>query len=115
MLLRHVASFFCQVTPVERVKCILQAAPAGEFEGPVDCVAQIVRTDGIQGLLTRGLGVTLLREVPSYGFYFGAYEFTKTSLLALVSGLPPSAQWCSALVPLVGGAAAGAAARLPDF
>ena len=34
----------------------------------------IVRADGMRGL-TRGLGLTIAREVPSFGAYFLGYEF----------------------------------------
>ena len=33
----------------------------------------IVRTEGARGL-TRGLGLTIIREVPAFGSYFFAYE-----------------------------------------
>lgn len=96
------------VTPVERIKCIMQATEAGTYAGPVACTQQVLRTDGVQGLLFRGLGATLLREVPAYGFYFVSYDVAKDFLLdgSLVS---PS------LVPLLGGAVAGAMAWIPVY
>jgi hypothetical protein len=33
----------------------------------------IVRNEGVRGL-TRGLGLTIIREVPAFGSYFFAYE-----------------------------------------
>jgi solute carrier family 25 carnitine/acylcarnitine transporter 20/29 len=43
------------------------------FKGPIDCFMHIYRTNGIRGLFT-GLPSTVLRETPSYGAYFVAYE-----------------------------------------
>ena len=156
------------VTPVERVKCVMQASsggaiesPEGEPEGeegerrtflaasppvsssqpsysngsssseqqqqqqvvrfssPVGCVREIVRTDGWGGLMTRGLGPTLLREVPAYGFYFLAYESTKDALLALLQQQQnPAAAAATAAawwVPMLGGAAAGVASWVPVY
>jgi hypothetical protein len=51
------------VTPVERIKCVMQAAKMNRFSSPLACVQDIVRTDGLPGLFGRGLIVTLLREV----------------------------------------------------
>jgi len=53
------------VTPVERVKCVMQAGEADAYSNPVECIADLVRTDGVGGLAFRGLGATLLREVPA--------------------------------------------------
>jgi solute carrier family 25 carnitine/acylcarnitine transporter 20/29 len=41
--------------------------------GPLQCARSIWQTGGVRGLY-RGLGVTLVRETPSYGAYFLAYE-----------------------------------------
>lgn len=134
-----VASFV--VTPVERVKCVMQASSGstvpmtsqlqGEestssstskgvrFSSPLMCLREIVRTDGWSGLLTRGLGPTLFREVPAYGFYFLAYESTKDMLLALLAAPTIVGTAAAAalipLVPLVGGAAAGVASWVPVY
>jgi len=55
------------VTPVERLKVVMQAASQGDFAGGgVDCLRTIVAEDGVGGLLSRGLGATFLREVPAY-------------------------------------------------
>lgn len=96
------------VTPVERVKCVMQAADVGTYASPLACTQELLRTDGAFGLAFRGLGATLLREVPSYGFYFVAYDLTKAALLA--GGVVPPA-----LVPLFGGAAAGAMSWIPVY
>ena len=55
------------VTPVERLKVVMQAASSGDFAGGgADCLRTIVAEDGVGGLLSRGLGATFLREVPAY-------------------------------------------------
>ena len=43
------------------------------LNGSFDCFRYIVRTQGPKGLFL-GLNSTILREVPSYGAYFAAYE-----------------------------------------
>jgi len=74
--------------------------------GPRACLRQILEEDGLRGLLGRGLGATLAREVPAYAFYFFAYESTSS----LLAGAVPDA-----LVPLLGGAAAGCASWVPVY
>ena len=72
----------CVLTPVELVKCRLQAqlgaaAPAvgapALFTGPVDVITRTVRSEGVAGLF-RGNLSTLAREVPGNMAWFGAYE-----------------------------------------
>ena len=41
--------------------------------GPVDCVRQIWRAEGLRGIF-RGLGITAARDVPAFFFYFATYE-----------------------------------------
>lgn len=108
------------VTPVERIKCVMQAAKADDFSNPLECIRRVVDSDGLGGLLFRGIGVTLLREVPSYGLYFLAYEFTKSALLGLLVAVPGSLPHSTLAlleqcVPLVGGAAAGVASWVPVY
>ena len=100
-----VASFVC--TPVERIKVVMQASSASTFSSPLQCLQLIVRDDGLGGLLTRGLGATLLREIPAYSGYFLAYEVVKIWLLA--ADFPPP------LISLLGGAAAGVMSWLPVY
>ncbi|XP_025779722.1 solute carrier family 25 member 48 [Puma concolor] len=44
------------------------------YQGPVDCIATIVRTEGLAGMY-RGVGAMLLRDVPGYCLYFIPYVF----------------------------------------
>lgn len=80
------AAFFSSIaiTPTELVKCKLQAmheknkldSAAGkkvQYLGPVKLTSLIVKEDGCVGLF-RGLGPTLVREMPGYFFFFGGYE-----------------------------------------
>jgi len=96
------------VTPVERVKCVMQAGEAGTYSSPIECIAALIRSDGLLGLAFRGLGATLLREVPAYALYFVSYDLVKEALLAGAS-VP------AALIPLLGGAVAGAMAWIPVY
>lgn len=53
------------VTPIERVKVVMQAADATAFASPLACVGKLVEEDGLGGVLFRGLGATLAREIPA--------------------------------------------------
>ncbi|XP_035970219.1 solute carrier family 25 member 48 isoform X1 [Halichoerus grypus] len=44
------------------------------YQGPVHCIATIVRTEGLAGMY-RGVGAMLLRDVPGYCLYFIPYVF----------------------------------------
>jgi hypothetical protein len=46
---------------------------AGAPRGPIALAASIVRRDGLFGLY-RGLGITIIRDTPSTGLYYLAYE-----------------------------------------
>jgi len=94
----------------------------GTYSSPLMCISEIVHTDGLGGFFFRGLGVTMLRETPSYALYFVAYETVKaggTSLVAaaLTSGSLESStgEVLLGLLPLVGGAAAGVASWVPVY
>ena len=68
----------CVLTPVELVKCRLQAqlnCPSGStnYKGPIDCIVRTVREEGVTGLW-RGNLSTLAREVPGNMAWFGVYE-----------------------------------------
>ena len=60
--------------PVELVKCRLQVATeVSEKITNRDVVKNIIDRDGVKGL-TRGIEVTVLRELISCGLYFATYE-----------------------------------------
>ncbi|KAK1358291.1 Mitochondrial arginine transporter BAC2 [Heracleum sosnowskyi] len=75
------------LSPVELVKIRLQlqgivpnkAEQAQNFNGPTSVVKGIYRTEGLRGIY-RGLTVTVLRDAPSYAFYFFTYEYVREQL-----------------------------------
>ena len=73
------------MAPVERVKCVMQAKAAGTFRNPVACVNEVVQRDGVYGLCFRGLGATVLREIPACTFYLVGFD-----LAACEQGARPS-------------------------
>jgi Mitochondrial carrier protein len=97
-----VTSFF--VTPVERVKVMMQAS--GTYANEIDCLKAILRREGWAGLFGRGLGPTLIRETPSYGIYFFIYGYLMQTPLAAALG---------GIAPLVFGAVSGCACWIPVY
>lgn len=63
---------------MEMVRSRLQVQSAAEplYHGPMDCVEQIVRKEGVRGL-GRGMFSTVLRDVPAYVTQFYVYEGLK--------------------------------------
>lgn len=92
--------------PVERVKILMQA-DANRYRNEFEAIREILKLDGLNGLVFRGLESTLLREIPGYALYFVVY----TLLLRSVGGqiLGPL------LGPLICGASAGCASWIPVY
>eukprot|EP01097_Dermamoeba_algensis_P008865 TRINITY_DN6081_c0_g1_i1.p1 TRINITY_DN6081_c0_g1~~TRINITY_DN6081_c0_g1_i1.p1 ORF type:complete len:219 (-),score=68.14 TRINITY_DN6081_c0_g1_i1:271-927(-) len=71
------AGFFASLVlcPVELIKCRLQVQQneLPRFKGPIDCLVQTLKTEGIRGLYRGYLG-TMIREVPGNAIWFGVYE-----------------------------------------
>lgn len=67
------------VTPVDLLKVRLQLRTDAAPPSPLQLARSIVRAEGPKGLF-RGFGVTLLRDTPSHGLYFLAYEAGKAAL-----------------------------------
>ncbi|XP_044929603.1 mitochondrial basic amino acids transporter isoform X1 [Mustela lutreola] len=68
--------------PMELAKTRLQlqdAGPARPYRGSLHCLAHIYRREGLRGV-NRGMGSTLLRETPSFGVYFLAYDVLTRAL-----------------------------------
>ena len=97
-------------SPMELAKTRMQIQGQGEshskfrttphlYEGPVDCIRQIFRTEGIRGVY-RGFLSTALRETPSFAVYFGSYE-------TMCRALQGDAEQCPTWVMLLGGGMAG--------
>ena len=96
------------VAPFERIKVMMQAADAkdGEYGNEIDCMRAVLATEGLIGLMGRGLMPTILREVPSYGIYFVLYGVLMKTPLFI---------WLGTFAPLVAGAASGCASWLPVY
>lgn len=99
-----VASFV--VSPVERVKVMMQAKGKGAYANEFECIRAIVAMEGWRGLLHRGLLITIAREVPSDAVYFALYGYLIQSNLVDHFG---------ASAPLVFGAMAGCASWCPVY
>ncbi|KAL5539133.1 hypothetical protein UlMin_044530 [Ulmus minor] len=75
------------LTPVELVKIRLQLQSTKQtnphqvqvYKGPVSVAKTIWRAEGLRGMY-RGLGITVLRDAPSHGFYFWTYEYVREQL-----------------------------------
>lgn len=90
-------------SPIELAKTRLQLQSSSQirYAGPLECLKYIYRQEGMRGVF-RGLGVTFLREAPSYGIYFFTYEALtrsihnkeiSTSHMLLAGGLAGTASW----------------------
>ncbi|KAL4424570.1 hypothetical protein ABPG77_009154 [Micractinium sp. CCAP 211/92] len=67
------------LSPAELVKCRLQlggTARHHSYSGPLDCLRQTVRSEGLRGLM-RGLGGTMAREIPGNAVYFSTYQLLR--------------------------------------
>eukprot|EP00979_Chaetoceros_neogracilis_P013661 scaffold3990_cov284-Chaetoceros_neogracile.AAC.2 len=92
------------VTPIERIKVLLQSSNA--YKNEIDCFQKVIKVEGVIGIFTRGLGPTLAREIPSYGIYFLIY--------GLLMQLPLATQ-LGTLAPLIFGAVTGCASWIPVY
>jgi len=92
------------ICPMEHIKCRLQvqqsvavAATAATatstiastqqqqlYKGPVDACISITKNHGFFNGFYRGMGVTLLRETPSFGMYFAVYDTIKNRVVSLL-------------------------------
>jgi len=104
------------VAPVERIKVMMQAANsnaddasannAPTYSNEFACVKIVLKNEGWIGLMGRGLGPTLVREIPSYGIYFLLYGILSTL---------PMAESMGKLAPLVNGALSGMGCWIPVY
>lgn len=90
-------------SPIELAKTRLQLQSTGQgnSQGPMQCLRNIYKQEGCRGVF-KGLGITFLREGPSYGVYFVTYEiltktFTKQPIstlhMLLAGGFAGTASW----------------------
>jgi Mitochondrial carrier protein. len=78
------------------------------YKNEIDCLRAIIINDnkGILGVLGKGLGPTLAREVPSYGIYFLIYGLLMQLPIATELGVA---------APLIFGALTGMASWIPVY
>ena len=63
-------------SPPSHLQCRMQLGAMDRlhsYSGPLDCLRQVVRSEGLAGL-ARGLGGTMAREMPGNAIYFSSYE-----------------------------------------
>ena len=94
------------MSPVERIKCVMQAKAAGTFPNPLACISEVVKPDGVDGLFFRGLGATVLREIPACTLYLVGFDIAKAALTGRLPRTPAL---------LLAGAFAGALSWVPVY
>ncbi|CAL9010137.1 unnamed protein product [Prunus brigantina] len=78
------------LSPIELVKIRLQLQNIQAYanakshqlqshRGPIDVAKAIMKAEGLRGIY-RGLGITVLRDAPSFCFYFSTYEYMREKL-----------------------------------
>ena len=96
--------------PVDRIKVLMQCSDHECYNGDeTECVDAVLQQEGWKGFLTRGLGCTMLREIPAYSLYFGVYGGLQTYCGDLTAVLGPT------LAAALYGATAGCACWLPIY
>ncbi|KAI5337096.1 hypothetical protein L3X38_016365 [Prunus dulcis] len=91
----QINSILCAVqslilSPIELVKIRLQLQNIQAYanakshqlqshRGPIDVAKAIMKAEGLRGIY-RGLGITVLRDAPSFCFYFSTYEYMREKL-----------------------------------
>jgi hypothetical protein len=104
---RTVLSYhLCTQSTKERVKVMMQAQQNSVYANELECIKAVLENEGWTGLFSRGLGPTLLREVPSYAIYFVVYRVLMQTAIAGSLG---------SVAPLVCGAMSGCACWIPVY
>ena len=86
---------------------MMQAQENGSlYANELDCFNAILRSEGWRGLLTRGFGITLAREVPSNAIYFVVYGLLMQTAMKDALGIMAS---------MVCGAISGMACWIPVY
>ncbi|KAL7316818.1 hypothetical protein PS15m_003259 [Mucor circinelloides] len=107
--------------PIELLKVKLQTQdPSGfinangkhepAYKGVIDCGVRTVRAQGFSGIY-RGMGVTLMRDTPSYFAYFVGYE----GLKRLFQSMKKDGQELGTFELLMAGGLSGFAAWIPAY
>lgn len=115
------------VSPIELVKIRMQAQnksdlkkkdddddcdesaiiPSQVYSNDFECAKYLIKHEGWRALFFHGLGITIVREIPSFAFYFVAYGLLARSSFAALLG--------NHAAPLVFGALAGWAMWIPTY
>ena len=112
------------VSPIELVKIRMQAqnksaqkTKEGQdnnnkispqvYSNDFECAKYLIKHEGWRALFCHGLGITFIREIPSFAFYFVAYGLLARSSFATQLG--------NHAAPLVFGALAGWAMWIPTY
>lgn len=77
------------------------------FNNELDCAKWMVKNEGWRTLFCHGLWITIIREIPSFAFYFVAYGLLAKSAMADILG--------GHAAPLIFGAIAGWAMWIPTY
>jgi len=77
------------------------------YNNEFECAKLIVKNEGWRALFFHGLGITIIREIPSFAFYFVAYGVLARSAMADMLG--------GHVAPLLFGAMAGWAMWIPTY
>ncbi|KAJ2720323.1 hypothetical protein GGI07_004662 [Coemansia sp. Benny D115] len=105
--------------PVELLKVKLQtqtasAAPGHKpYTGVFNCGVRTFRERGVAGLY-RGLGITILRDIPSFWAYFGLYEGMKAAMVYSRTGVADGSK-SNGLEQFLAGGFAGISAWLTAY
>ena len=86
----------------------MQARAASTFVSPIACIRELVQRDGVYGLCFRGLGATVLREIPACTLYFVSFALAKAALFE-------SGRLARTPALLLSGAFAGAMSWVPVY
>ncbi|XP_034365565.1 solute carrier family 25 member 48 isoform X1 [Arvicanthis niloticus] len=82
-----------QTQPFQEASHGLKSSAVAAYQGPVHCIATIVRSEGLTGLY-RGASAMLLRDIPGYCFYFIPYVFLSEWITPeACTGPSPYAVW----------------------
>lgn len=110
-----VSSFI--VNPVERVKILLQAASSSDrkSESELECIQRVLKSEGLGGFLGRGLGTTMLREIPSDAIYFSVYGLLMQAIGGGIGGSGETMVLAPWLASLLFGATSGVASWIPVY
>lgn len=93
-------SFLC--SPIELAKSRVQLSKTPLT--PLECFKKIYATEGLKGTF-RGLGITIVREIPAYSSYFVTYEWltrndrdepVTTFTMLMAGGIAGVVSWCGA-------------------